>query len=108
MLTLHPCRTFRQRLLGLHGFRSLDADEGLWIVPCAAVHTLGLTQPLDVVFLDVQDQPVRICAPLRPNRAAWCWRAHSVVELSAGCCQRNPDYAAQIAQQCRVIRQRQR
>jgi len=108
MLTLHLCGTFRQRLLGLHGFKPLGADEGLWIVPCAAVHTLGLAQPLDVVFLDARDQPARVCEQLRPNRAVWCRQAHSVVELSAGFCQRNADYAAHIAQQCRAIRQRWR
>jgi len=108
MLTLYPCTTFRQRFLGLHGFKPLGADEGLWIVPCAAVHTLGLTQALDVVFLDAHDAPMRICANLRPNRAAWCWRAHSVVELSAGFCAHHPDVAVQIARQCRVIRQRWR
>jgi len=106
MLILYPCATFGQRLLGLHGVKPLGADEGLWIVPCAAVHTLGLAQALDVVFLDALDRPVRVCTQLRPNRAAWCWRAHSAVELSAGFCVRHPDVAVQIARQCRAIRQR--
>jgi len=105
MLILFPCLTFRQRLLGVYGFPLLGADEGVWIRPCRAVHTLGLTQALDVVFLDAHDQILRVCAPLRPNRSAWCWRAQSVVELAAGFCQRHQDYAWQIAQRCSAIRQ---
>jgi len=105
-LTLIPCMSFRQRLLGLHGVRPLAANEGLWIRPCRAVHTLALAQSLDVVFLDAHDAVIRICANVRPNCGAWCWRASSVVELSAGFCQRHPDYAQHIAQQCRAIRRR--
>jgi len=105
MLTLFACLTFRQRLLGVYGFPPLGANEGVWLRPCRAVHTLGLTQALDVVFLDAHDQILRVCAPLRPNRSAWCWRAHSVVELAAGFCQRHADYAGQIARQCGAIRQ---
>jgi len=108
MLILYPCTTFRQRLLGLHGVKPLGADEGLWIVPCAAVHTLGLTRVLDVVFLDARAHIIHVCAHLRPNRVAWCWRAHSVVELSAGFCARQPDFAVHIARQCCLIRQRWR
>jgi len=106
MLILHPCLSFRQRLLGLYRRQPLGADEGLWIVPCTAVHTLCLAYPLDVVFLDDHDVPICVCAGLRPNRAAWCWRAASVVELSAGFCQHHADYAWQIRQQCRAIRRR--
>jgi len=105
-LTLYPCLSFRQRLMGLHGFRPLSAREGLWIRPCCAVHTLGLSQWLDVVFLDAGDNVIHVCPSLRPNRSAWCWRARSVVELPAGFCQRHADYAVQITAQCHAIRRR--
>jgi len=106
MLTLYPCLKFRQRLLGLHGFAPLGENEGLWILPCHGVHTLGLKNALDVVFLDAHDQPLRVYMRLPPNRSAWCWRASSVVELAAGFCQNHADYARQIVQQCAAIRQR--
>jgi len=104
-LSLYPCWTFRQRLLGVYGVGALAEHQGLWIFPCRAVHTLGLAQALDVVFLDGDDRPLRVCARLRPNRSAWCWRAASVVELPAGFCQRHADYAAQITYACCALRQ---
>jgi len=104
-LTLYPCWTFRQRLFGVHGFGTLAENQGLWIFPCRAVHTLGLAQVLDVVFLDAGDRPLRVCAGLAPNRSAWCWRAISVVELPAGFCQCHADYVAQIVHACRTLRQ---
>jgi len=103
--TIARADTFWARAKGLLGVRHLDAGQALWLAPCRAVHTCGMRMAIDVVFLDAHDQILRVCAPLRPNRSAWCWRAHSVVELAAGFCQRHADYAEQIVRQCGVIRQ---
>lgn len=105
MLTLHPLLSFRQRLLGVHGIGPLGADQGVWIHPCAAIHTLCMPCPLDVMFLDTRDQPLRVCHALPPNRWAWCWQAQSVVELPAGYCRRHPDAMDQITAQIAGIRQ---
>jgi len=105
-LTLHACVTWRERLLGVYRIGTLGTQEGVWLWPCRAVHTLGVRQMLDVVFLDSADHIVRVQPQLPPNRCAWHGRARSVVELAAGFCQRHSDYADQITAQIRNIRTR--
>jgi len=36
---------------GLLGRNSLASGEGLWIVPCEAIHTFGMRFPIDLVYL---------------------------------------------------------
>jgi hypothetical protein len=60
----------------------LRSDEGLWVVPSSGVHTLGVLFPVDLVYLDEQNEVIDIfeyfprfrIAPLR-------MRAASVLEL---------------------------
>jgi len=72
------------RLRGLlgraaHDFRNGD---GLWIVPCHGVHTLGMGFAIDVVYLDQALTVIHIEAHLRPWRIAPVRRhALSVLEL---------------------------
>lgn len=76
--------TSEKRRTGLLKHTSLPAGEGLWIVPCEGVHTIGMKFPIDVVFLDKQRRVVK----LRPEMGRWrmsvSLRAHSVLELPAG------------------------
>jgi uncharacterized membrane protein (UPF0127 family) len=70
------------RLKGLIGRLTLRSDEGLWVVPSSGVHTLGVLFPVDLVYLDEQQEVIDIfeyfprfrIAPLR-------MRAASVLEL---------------------------
>lgn len=73
-----------ERLRGLLGRPPLRADEGLLLVPCASVHTFGMTRPIDVVYLDRDWRILRIVAGLRPGRVSWTWRAVATLELAAG------------------------
>ena len=72
------------RRKGLLAHTSLGADDGLWIVPCESVHTIGMKFPIDLVYLD-RNHRVR---KRRPNVPSWrfsvCLSAHSVLELAAG------------------------
>lgn len=61
-------RSFRSRVRGLLGTRSLGAGEGLLIVPCRAVHMRGMSYPLDVVFANASGRVVRVLRGLRPGR----------------------------------------
>ncbi|MBC5811686.1 MAG: DUF192 domain-containing protein [Candidatus Eremiobacteraeota bacterium] len=73
------------RGIGLLGRGSLDADEGLWIERCGAVHTMGMRATLDLIFVDRDDRVVRIERGVRPNRfAVTCRGAAAVIELGAG------------------------
>lgn len=72
------------RLRGLIGTTSGQfADgKGLWIVPCRGVHTLGMSFPIDVVYLS----PGRTIVHLERNLQPWRFapirmQASSVLEL---------------------------
>ncbi len=72
------------RLRGLLGITASDFrnGNGLWIVPCHGVHTLGMGFPIDVVYLDGAYTVVHIEPDLRPWRLAPVrLEAESVLEL---------------------------
>ena len=72
---------------GLLKHTGLENGEGLWIVPCEGVHTIGMKFPIDVVFLNKQKKIVKIRPAMPKWRLSFCLRAHSVLELPAGYCQ---------------------
>jgi uncharacterized protein len=72
------------RRKGLLGRAGLDEGEGLWIVPCEAVHTFKMRFALDLVFVDRKLRVKKIKSNVRPWRLAACLSAHSVIELAAG------------------------
>lgn len=74
-----------KRRTGLLKHASLEPGEGLWIVPCEAVHMIGMKFPIDVVYLNRK----RVVLKIRERMAAgwkfsFCLTAHSVLELPAG------------------------
>lgn len=56
------------RLRGLLARPPLRRGEGLLLVGCDSVHTMGMTYPIDVAFLDAEGRVVRSLAGLRPWR----------------------------------------
>jgi uncharacterized membrane protein (UPF0127 family) len=82
--------TPRERRVGLLGRKSLDAGEGLLIVPTQAIHTFFMQIPIDVVFLDRERRVKRVYHHLVPNRLTrFVWGAHSVLELESGVAERS-------------------
>jgi uncharacterized membrane protein (UPF0127 family) len=73
--------TRRQGLLKKSG---LASGEGLWIVPCEAIHCFFMKFTIDVLFLDRDKRVVKVKPSLRPWRIAAALRAHSVLELPEG------------------------
>ncbi len=72
------------RLKGLLG-RPLHEDEGLFIAPCSSVHTMGMSYPLDIVFVDTDARAVALYPDLKPWRATrWVPGACGALELPAG------------------------
>jgi uncharacterized protein len=68
-------------LLGL-GPGDFRNGQGLWIVPCRGVHTLGMGFPIDVVYLDRNLTVVHVQTELQPWRFAPIrMQAASVLEL---------------------------
>jgi hypothetical protein len=83
-LSVQVCRSFGARLRGYGLARR--ARAGVWLEPCAAVHTLWPWQPIDVVFVAPGGRVLRVCSALRPGRLRWCAGARAVLELPAGSC----------------------
>ena len=76
--------TSAERREGLLKTRVLQMDEGLWIAPCEAIHTIGMPWPIDLVFLDRQYRIKKLIQALKPWRIGVCFAAYSVLELPAG------------------------
>lgn len=72
------------RSKGLLGRDGLAAGEGLWIVPCEAVHTVGMRFPIDLVFINRNNVVKKVRSSVGAWRVAGCLTAHSVIELAAG------------------------
>jgi uncharacterized protein len=73
-----------RRMRGLLGRRGLGPGEGLLLRPAGSVHTAFMRFPIDVVFLDREQQVLKVVEALPPWRAAGCRGARAVVELASG------------------------
>jgi uncharacterized membrane protein (UPF0127 family) len=73
-----------RRRNGLLGRHRLHPDEGLWILPCEAVHTFGMQFSIDLVYLDRKNRIKKLRSEVPPWRLSACFSAHSVLELSPG------------------------
>ena len=69
---------------GLLGRERLSPGEGLWILPCQAVHTFGMRFSIDLIYLDRKKQVKKLKCEVPPGRLSACLFAHSVLELPAG------------------------
>lgn len=76
--------TATTRNKGLLGRSGLDEGEGLWIVPCEAIHMFFMKFAIDVVFIDKKKRVTKVVSELKPWRLSGSIRAHSVIELPAG------------------------
>lgn len=76
--------TGAKRQKGLLGRDGLSEGQGLWIVPCEAVHTCGMRFPIDVLYLDRKKRIRKMRQTMVPWRVSMCLLAHSVLELPAG------------------------
>lgn len=73
-----------KRSKGLLGRDGLAAGEGLWIVPCEAVHTFGMRFAIDLVYIDRKKRVRKVRSGVRPWRMSACLAAHSILELPSG------------------------
>ena len=79
--------TFTTRLFGLIPRKSLGAEEGLWLEPCAMIHMCFMNFPIDAVFLGGDLKVLRVMEELRPwSFSPWVRGARGVLELPAGRC----------------------
>jgi uncharacterized membrane protein (UPF0127 family) len=78
-------RTFWDRLRGLLGTPPLQPGQGLLLEPCNSIHMFFMSYPIDALYLDAENQVLRVV----PNLAPWrvgptIRRARRVLELPAG------------------------
>ena len=72
------------RMRGLLGRSDLPQGEGILLRPAGSIHTFFMRFPIDVVFLNEENEVVKVVHRLAPWRAAGMKGARSVLELSAG------------------------
>jgi uncharacterized membrane protein (UPF0127 family) len=73
-----------KRSKGLLGRKGLDPGEGMWIIPCEAIHTFFMRFPLDLIYLDKKLRVRKVRSSVKAWRISVCLQAHSVLELPAG------------------------
>lgn len=69
---------------GLLGRDSLTPGEGLWIVPCQAIHMFFMRFSIDLVYIDRRKRVRKVRSKVAPWRISACLTAQSVLELPAG------------------------
>jgi uncharacterized membrane protein (UPF0127 family) len=73
-----------KRSKGLLGRKGLDPGEGMWIIPCEAVHTFFMQFPIDLIYLDRNHRVRKTREAVPAWRLSACLSAHSILELPAG------------------------
>jgi len=72
------------RARGLLMSPPLTSSEGMLIIPCNSVHTLGMRYKLDIIFLDKSGIVLKIVKNLSPLRLSIKISAGSTLELKSG------------------------
>jgi uncharacterized membrane protein (UPF0127 family) len=76
------------RSRGLLGRKSLLQGEALVIKPCSSIHTFFMRFPIDVIFVDRNNQIIKAISGLKPWRLTGIYfNAGYVVELPEGAIQ---------------------
>ena len=78
-------KSFFQRARGLIGRKGLEPGTGMLILRCNAIHTFFMRFPIDAIFLDRDDQVVKIVRSIPSWRPfIWGgWRARKVLEVQS-------------------------
>ncbi len=73
------------RLRGLLRRPPLEAGQGMLLMRCGSIHTVGMAHPIDIAFLDADGRVVRRLERLRPWRVGFGGpTAEHALELPAG------------------------
>jgi uncharacterized membrane protein (UPF0127 family) len=60
-------KSFWERTRGLIGTPPLKAGEGLLLPGCMGIHMFGMSYPLDVIYLDQNNEVILAIENLKPN-----------------------------------------
>lgn len=86
LVIAHAWRTkgMFERMRGLLGRPPLESGQALLIAPCNAIHTFGMSYPLDIVFVDAKGEILKLFRRLPPLRMAKAFGARITIELAPG------------------------
>lgn len=77
--------TFTKRLRGLLGRSEMNPGDSLLIRPCNAVHTAFMRFTIDVIFLSMDGQVLKVASQIKPWRMAIGPRGScAVLEMPGG------------------------
>lgn len=82
-LNIRMADSFFSRLRGLLFTSELSKYDCIMISPCGSVHTIGMSYPINIIFLSVDNKVLDIKLNVKPNR--FCFGPSStkkVVEMS--------------------------
>jgi len=82
--TAEVAKSGAKRSKGLLGRQGLAPGEGLWIVPCEAVHTFFMQFAIDLIYLDRKLRIKKVASGVPPWRMSACLSAYSVLESPSG------------------------
>ncbi len=81
---LRCAQGFWERLQGLLGRPALSENQGLLLTACASVHTIGMTYPIDIIFLNQRMRVLACHSKVSPWRMRMCPGSSMTLELAAG------------------------
>ncbi len=87
LLFAYEANTFWQRFRGVKAHPALGKTDALVINPCSSIHTFGLKDALDVLFVGVRGEILKV-KTVKPWSASFCVDAALVIEMSAGTIER--------------------
>jgi uncharacterized membrane protein (UPF0127 family) len=59
-LSVAAADTHLTRLRGLLGRVRLNSDEGIWVIPCQGIHTIGVLFAVDLIYLDARCRVIHL------------------------------------------------
>ncbi len=73
------------RIQGLLFKPALSPEQGLALIPCNSIHSLGMRYSIDVIYLDNKHRVIKFAHDFRPNSVGpIVWKAKTVIEIPAG------------------------
>jgi uncharacterized membrane protein (UPF0127 family) len=81
---VHVANTFYSRLIGLMFSKKLATNSALLLNPCNSIHTCFMNYAIDVVFLDNENNVVKVVRSIKPWRMTRIYfSAKKVLELNS-------------------------
>lgn len=82
---LEIANTAWQRFKGLMGRKAIEEGSGLWLEPCADIHSCFMRFKFDAVFLDGSGKVLHLIEKMKPWRMSrYVLKGKVVLELPAG------------------------